>query len=209
MPHVVLLGDSIFDNAVYVSDGPPVIDQVSAILPSDWTATLLAVDGDLTADVEMQLKNIPVDATHLVVSCGGNDALGYLSLLSEQARSFAEVLDRFARIRADFQEKYRCMLQQVLATDRDVTVCTVYDCVPDLEPKARAALSMFNEVILREAISAKVAIVDLRLVCTESIDYSEISPIEPSRKGGEKIARVIRNLLVGGVSPGGVTEVHT
>ena len=28
MSHVVLLGDSIFDNAAYVPDRPPVIDQV-------------------------------------------------------------------------------------------------------------------------------------------------------------------------------------
>ena len=93
------------------------------------------------------------------------------------------------------------MLEHVVALGRNVTVCTVYDCIPDLEPMAHAALSMFNEVILREAISAKVAIIDLRLVCTERSDYSEISPIEPSQRGGEKIANVILNLLLNTISP--------
>jgi hypothetical protein len=122
-------------------------------------------------------------------------------------QSVGEALDRFVGIRADFQEEYRCMLEQVVAMGRNVTVCTVYDCIPDLEPMAHAALSMFNEVILREAISAKVAIIDLRLVCTERSDYSEISPIEPSQRGGEKIANVIRNLLLNTDSP--VRVFHT
>ena len=33
MGHVVLLGDSIFDNARYVPDRPPVIDQLRQALP--------------------------------------------------------------------------------------------------------------------------------------------------------------------------------
>lgn len=147
MAHVVLLGDSIFDNAAYVPDGPVVRDQLSAILPAEWSASLLAVDGDVTADVERQLERVPADATHLVVSCGGNDALVHnLPLLSEGAGSIAEVLDRFAGIRAEFCQKYRYMLKRVVATNLNVTVCTVYDCIPNLAPSAHPALSMFNEV---------------------------------------------------------------
>jgi hypothetical protein len=33
MKHLVLLGDSIFDNAAYDAGGPAVIDQVQAKLP--------------------------------------------------------------------------------------------------------------------------------------------------------------------------------
>jgi hypothetical protein len=75
MKHVVLAGDSIFDNAPYVGDGPEVIKQVqSPLLPMGWTATLKARDGDLIADVEGQIATLPMDASHLVVSVGGNDA---------------------------------------------------------------------------------------------------------------------------------------
>ena len=73
---------------------------------------------------------------------------------------------------------------------------------------AHAALSMFNAIIFREAISAKVTIIDLRLVCTERTDYSELSPIEPSEKGGAKIALVVQNVLEGTNSPGNVIKVH-
>src|SRR5947207_13405696 len=49
--HVVLLGDSIFDNKRYVDKGPAVIDQLREALPEGWKATLLAIDGSIAADV--------------------------------------------------------------------------------------------------------------------------------------------------------------
>ena len=47
--HIVLLGDSIFDNACYVPGEMPVIEQVRAELP-EWQATMLAVDGDIVKE---------------------------------------------------------------------------------------------------------------------------------------------------------------
>ena len=52
MNHAVLLGDSIFDNAAYVPGKPSVIEQLRISLPAGWKATLLAFDGDVTADVQ-------------------------------------------------------------------------------------------------------------------------------------------------------------
>ena len=75
MGHIVLLGDSIFDNASYVPEGPPVVTQLRHRLPKNWRASLLAVDGHRTMDVMDQLTALPGDATHLIVSVGGNDAL--------------------------------------------------------------------------------------------------------------------------------------
>ena len=66
--HVVLLGDSIFDNFRFVPCEPTVIDQLRKELPPGWCAFLLAVDGHVTADVPAQVANLPGDATHLVVS---------------------------------------------------------------------------------------------------------------------------------------------
>src|SRR6516164_8161432 len=68
MPHLVLLGDSVFDNARYVPDRPAVIEQVRESLPADWRATLLAVDGHVVEDVAKQLRGLPPDATHLFIS---------------------------------------------------------------------------------------------------------------------------------------------
>jgi hypothetical protein len=195
MNHVVLLGDSIFDNAVYVPDKLPVIEQLCKSMPAGWKATLLAVDGDVTADVKDQIKRLPDDATHLIVSCGGNDAIAHASILEQSACSVAEVLERFTSIRTSFQQVYRRMIETLLGLRRHLAVCTVYDCVPGMEGGPMTALAMFNEIILREAFIVKVPVIDLRLICSEADDYSEVSSIEPSALGGEKIVKAIVRLV--------------
>ena len=91
MQHVILLGDSILDNAAYVAGKPDVVQQLrDRLAGSGWRATLKAVDGSITSDVEHQLRQLPADASHLVVSIGGNDVLGRSGLLDEGAGSVAE-----------------------------------------------------------------------------------------------------------------------
>jgi hypothetical protein len=195
MNHAVLLGDSIFDNAGYVQGKPAVIEQLRKSLPADWKATLLAVDGDATADVQCQIRRLPDDATHLIVSCGGNDALEHATILDQSAGSVAEVLEHFTSIRTSFRQTYRQMIETLTDLKKHLAVCTVYDCVPGMEGIPMTALAMFNEVILCEAFIAKIPVIDLRLICSEFADYSEISPIEPSAAGGEKIVQAIVRML--------------
>ena len=195
MGHVVLLGDSIFDNASYVPDGPPVIEQLRTRLARDWNASLLAVDGAVVQDVMRQLARIPADATHLVVSAGGNDALASSGILSRPADSAAEVFAELADAQAQFQRDYREMLRALADADRPTAICTIYDSVPGVSREAIVALSAFNDVILREGIRHGLPILDLRLICEEARDYSSVSPIEPSQLGGFKIARAITHVV--------------
>jgi hypothetical protein len=195
MPNLVLLGDSIFDNAVYVPGHPAVIEQVRAALPRDWRATLLAVDGHVISDVAGQLRRMPEDATHLAVSVGGNDALGHSHILAEPARSFAQVIHKLADLQAYFRRAYHDMLADVGASRLPALVCTIYDSIPGLDRDAAAALALFNDAILREAIAAGIPVLDLRLLCSEPTDYSSLSPIEPSHLGGRKIAGALARIM--------------
>lgn len=196
MPHVVLLGDSVFDNQAYVPGQPDVVRQVRERLPAGWTATLLAVDGDVTTDVAHQLKALPADATHLVVSVGGNDALRHLGVFQEPARSVAAALNRLASIAFGFQESYRAMLEAVQGPGLPLAISTIYyPRFPDRDVQllAMTALGLFNDVILREAALRGLPVLDLRLICNEDKDYA--NPIEPSAQGGAKIAGAITTLL--------------
>ena len=58
-----------------------------------------------------------------------------------------------------------------------------------------AALATFNDVIIDEAVRATLPILDLRRICDENADYSDISPIEPSAVGSAKIARAIWRII--------------
>ena len=92
MTHVVLPGDSVFDNKTYVGGGPDVLEQVRMLIPRACKASLCAIDGAVILSVASQLDKLPSDATHLVISAGGNDALGESSVLEASARSVAETL---------------------------------------------------------------------------------------------------------------------
>jgi hypothetical protein len=198
MSHVVLLGDSIFDNGVYVPGHPDVVRQVRARLPEGWRATLCAVDGAATPDVERQLARIPRDATHLVVSVGGNDALQRSAVMRQPARLVAEAVALLATEREGFARDYRAMLEPVVARGLPVALCTIYDARfpdPDEQRLVVTGLSLFNDVITREAFARRLALLDLRLICNEPDDYA--NPIEPSAKGGDKIAAVIAQVVAG------------
>ena len=105
--HVVLLGDSIFDNGAYTSGGADVITQLRHLLPTGWRATLGAVDGATTTDLDPQLAAVPEDARHRVLSVGGNDALAHVDLLDRRSRSSAQVLGELADAAEAFEKRYR------------------------------------------------------------------------------------------------------
>jgi hypothetical protein len=196
MNHIVLLGDSIFDNASYVPGGLPVISHLRAMLPPGWQATLAAVDGSVTTCIPDQLNDVPGAATHLVLSVGGNDGLRELDVLRRSVRTVAEAVDRLAEIRLNFERNYSSALDILISRGKPLAVCTIYDpCYP--EPNTQrllcTALNIFNDCILREAFIRRLPVIDLRLVCTEAIDYA--NPIEPGVSGGRKIAAAILNLI--------------
>jgi hypothetical protein len=190
-PHIALLGDSIFDNAVYTAGAPDVAAHLRALLPPGWGASLLAVDGATTSDLGPQVAHVDAGVTHVVVSMGGNDALLNSDLLNRPVGSTAEALALFGRRIDAFKASYVAALDSILALGRATTVCTIYEgnLGPEEAPLARVALMTFNDVILRAAFERAVDVIDLRLVCTEASDYA--NPIEPSGSGGKKIAAAI------------------
>jgi hypothetical protein len=194
--HIVLLGDSIFDNAAYVPGGLDVIHQLRSILPEDWQATLLAVDGSVTTDLINQIAEIPASATHLIVSAGGNDGLSRADILQRPAGSVGAAIEQLAALRAEFCQNYRQMLRALLAPNLPLALCTVYDpsfLDPLMQRLTRTALNIFNDCILREAIAHGLPVLDLRLICSKAEDYA--NEIEPGTTGGQKIAAGILNLM--------------
>lgn len=194
MKHIVLAGDSIFDNASYVEQGESVIEHIAKLLEETEKVTLLAVDGDITTDVDAQLEQFPQGATHLFVSCGGNDALRIVSVLDHEVESVGDGLYKLYEIREQFRINYKAMLDKLLENCENLAVCTVYNSVPGISERALTALALFNEIILEEASLRGLAVIDLRNLCREESDYSIVSPIEPSGAGAKKIAASIYNV---------------
>jgi lysophospholipase L1-like esterase len=109
------------------------------------------------------------------VSVGGNDALDHLDFLSASASSVADVLGRLSAIAETFERMYHQMVQAVMQHRLPTALCTIYYPrfpEPELQRIAISALTVFNDVVIREAIKAAVPLIDLCLICDADADYA-------------------------------------
>ena len=195
MSTLVLVGDSVFDNAAYVN-GPDVRAQVETKMPDDWAVSLLAVDGSYILDVPNQLEQLPDDAQIFIVSTGGNDVLVQTEVLGDAVTTVGEALLLLDDAVGQFREDYCRMLEAVAATDVQSYICTIYrPDFPDgdFQRMTSTALGLFNDVIVEEASLRRLPIIDIRAIFTDSGDYA--NPIEPSGQGGQKLADEIVGLI--------------
>lgn len=196
MADVALLGDSIFDNKIYVGTEPDVRSHLSTLAPSDWNISLRAVDGSLIENVAQQLSGVENEVTHIVISTGGNNVLMNADILQINASHSAEILTAISDRATGFEKSYNSMLSAATSGKSFVAVCTIYFPnfpEPSLQKIAVAALSVFNDAIIRQATLFGLPILDLRLVCNEVDDYA--NEIEPSGRGGKKIAAAILKMI--------------
>ena len=93
--------------------------------------------------------------------------------------------------------EYRALDETLVRGGRPVALCTIYEgwLEPALQRAAAVGIAIFNDAIQRVARTAGVAVIELRDVCTEAGDYA--NPIEPSVRGGAKIAAAIRREVLG------------
>ncbi|MDX8353628.1 SGNH/GDSL hydrolase family protein [Cognatiyoonia sp. IB215182] len=196
--HICLMGDSIFDNDAYVPGEPGVIEQLRRSIPATWSAFKVAVDGDCIEDIPNQLERVPTHITDIVVSIGGNDLMKFRHLLAQVAQG-AKMQDLIAAPLADFEIAYGWMLDEVSARGLPISACTIYTSIPFTEPEMRdyapSAIGAFNSLIQQLARTRNVPVIRLDLACTEEGDFSEMSPIEPSSQGGQKIVEAMLQAL--------------
>jgi hypothetical protein len=196
---LVLLGDSILDNASYTRPAPDTRHHLQHRLDSSWSVELLARDGAVISDVRRQLTELPSRVDCAVLSAGGNDAAEHIDLLERRVSSAAEVLDALAHIADGFATAYLQLAERISARVPRLVLCTIYE-PPLFDPVtarlARIPLAVLNDRIIRVASRLGLEVLDLRTVCTEGDDF--VLQIEPSARGASKIAAAIAALVRGG-----------
>jgi hypothetical protein len=93
------------------------------------------------------------------------------------------------------------MLTEVSRVGLPTAVCTIYEPRFPEAPRrklAATALTLLNDKITRQAFARGLALIDLRLICDDDADFA--NPIEPSARGGAKIAQAISK-FAGGATP--------
>lgn len=195
---IVLLGDSIIDNGVYVQSGEPdIARQLQDLLPRDLV-TKRAVDGALCADVaRAQIAGLEPDGC-IILSIGGNDALQHIDLLDEVFETTSRtVLVRLWSIREQFRAEYASLLAQLAHGRRRVLVLTIYNPAfrhygmeAEDQQAAETAVAIMNDVIQQEARRRAFDVLEIRTLFDCKADYA--NPIEPSAIGGAKLALAMK-----------------
>jgi lysophospholipase L1-like esterase len=193
---LVLLGDSILDNASYTFPKPDTTSHLERLLGPEWSILRLAQDGATMADVGAQLHRFEEQSAAAVLSIGGNDALQHVGLFERSASTSSEVLAELLLIAEDFGRAYETVAREVVARFKRTVICTIYEV--QLEPReyarlARVPLAVLNDRIVRIGSKLGADVLDLRSVCTEPSDF--VLQIEPSASGAAKIAEAIAAVL--------------
>jgi|TARA_R110002153_G_scaffold5407_2_gene25333 lysophospholipase L1-like esterase len=220
---LILLGDSVFDNAVYLQPDQQSVTQhlISKLESTEWQAHVHALDKTTTETIQPQYGKADIDSdtpSNIILSVGGNDALQYIESLDKLN------LETLYTIKEKFWKNYTTVVNALANSGHQVYLCTIYNPKfpdPFMQRKVEAGLSIFNDVILTAAnelwedyqtgmptlipnkyvegyinniIGAKYPLIDLRSVCYD--DECFANPIEPSEYGGDKITDEIINKVL-------------
>ena len=217
MNRIYLLGDSIIDNAPYVKKNEKdVVSHLISMYKEDPKVNInnRAVDGHTMRDLlDTQLSDEGLnEATHIVMSIGGNDLLQNISFL-QMTSKLSEVMDKDARIGKwgskelnpsrnkvfeetyfeiikPMQQEYESIVANLSNYRAKLLLCTVYegdlvdsDEFSDVIYSSKTMLSIFNDLVYRTAQKYDGEVLELRDIFISSEDYA--NPIEPSHIGGE------------------------
>lgn len=207
MPRVLIVGDSTLDNGPYVgAGGRPFYDHLEEALKGAFAVEFRALDGALVRDViDRQLPRPGAGEAYeaVVVSVGGNDALGHADLLSsDERRTLMETALLLGGIQEAFRQDYRQMLARARPLAPRLIALVVYRgcfsldpaATPDWQAATSTLLSIFTDVMAEEARAVDADVLDLRTLFTDPGLYA--NPIEPNDPGGALVARTLAGWLL-------------
>ncbi len=197
MNQVILLGDSIIDNKVYVgSNELSVLEHLEKLSMDKYLQ--IALDGATTHHVlNKQLDYIREEHSHIVLSIGGNDLLNNIDFLLQDFKySPNNILKQLKNLMTPIVQNYETIVNNLASYSAASLLCTVYegdlvgsDEFDSISESARTMISYFNDSIYRIGNRHNIHVLELRDIFIAPRDYA--NPIEPSHLGGQKFAKEI------------------
>jgi len=188
--HLVLLGDALQN----IDMGAEPAEAVLVPRPRNpWKLTVLEAPHVLERG---WAREIPIDATHIGICVDGGWAIETSGLLRGSAQSVSGALDTLAAAADQFEEVFEKLVKSALQAGLPTVVCTLVPSrheEPSRQRATGAALAIFNDRVLRQAVAARLSVIDLRFVCDEESDYASETLL--SRAGVRKVANVGRAAL--------------
>jgi lysophospholipase L1-like esterase len=185
--NIVLLGDSILNNSVYTLPKSSVPSLISQQLEKSPEKTLynLAKDGATINDCVNQLDAFPFELnnneTSVFISVGGNDILN-------GRRTETEKIDKLFTKYMDFIKSVKKSLNKT-----NIVLLKLYYPVKPSYKIYYPAVKQWNQLLVNNSstFGYRLLETDKLVVLEEDIVYD----IEPSAKGGKKIADAIVSFI--------------
>jgi hypothetical protein len=182
---IVLLGDSILKNNSYVPDGKGVDNILQE--RSDKNVESIAENNSKIVDVYSQINKIPIElnnkTTTIFLSSGGNDILSFY--VDQQGDTndtgfLNTMMAAYKKLVKSIQT--RINLCQIVLLD-------IYYPTSNQFAQYKPILEKWNGLIATYAGENSLGLLQISQVVTSNDDFT--LGIEPSEKGGEKIAQSI------------------
>ena len=184
----VLLGDSILQNDIYVSDGQSVKEH---ILEKNKQVYSFAKDHSKVVDIFGQISNIPLEFnspdTFIFLSGGGNDILFHYV---EQPQNDNDNNDKLYTIFDNYVKLVKSIQSRL--PEAKIVLLDIYYPNNDTYKQYHSIIEKWNEMIYDFANNPENNIYDtiqISKLLTQTNDFS--NKIEPSTNGGKKIATYI------------------
>jgi len=181
---VVLLGDSILKNNSYVSDGKGVDNMLEE---RNVTVHSLAENSSKIVDVYSQITKIPLDinnkSTVIFLSSGGNDILSFYVDQNGDATDTGFLNTMLAA--------YKKMVKSIKTrmNECQIVILDIYYPTSNQFAQYRPVIEEWNTLIANYARENSLGLLQISQSVTANEDFT--LGIEPSEKGGAKIAQKI------------------
>ena len=187
---IVLLGDSILKNNSYVPDGKAVDNIIEErVLKNDKNIELysLAENNSKIVDVYSQINKIPLDinnkSTTIFLSSGGNDILSFY--VDQQGDTTDTGF--LNTMLADYKKLIKSI--QIRMDLCQIVLLDIYYPTSNQFTQYKPILEQWNSLIADYARENSFGLLQISQSVTSNDDFT--LGIEPSEKGGEKIAQSI------------------
>ena len=184
---IVLLGDSILKNNSYVPDGKGVDNIIEERSDKNIELYSLAENNSKIVDVYSQINKIPLSinnkSTTIFLSSGGNDILSfYIDQHGDTTDTgfLNTMLAAYKKLVKSIQT--RMDLCQIVLLDVYYPTCNQF-------AQYKPIIEEWNSLIATYARENSLGLLQISQIVTSNDDFT--LGIEPSEKGGEKIAQSI------------------
>ena len=188
--HVVLLGDVLVDAYSSIDKTPGEFEN--DLLPGTRDQWKISVISEAEVERAGPALAVPGDATHAIIFIEGNYAIEQSGLLRGRPDAYGKTLEQLSLAADEFERTLERLIYVAQAARLVIMVCTMFQ--PNYKDPVRqraacSALAVFNDRVTKRAAQARVALIDLRLICSDPEDYDK--PTQLSKSGLQKAANVI------------------